>query len=100
MTAPKKRQIKIDFDRVNKTFKLTVPLLHAPKEIPSSIQTYLTSTKGMHFRPHQTTYRQEGGQVHLDQEIPFHQLSAMRNQILEFWQLARYCHKILLDLVE
>ena len=96
-----KRQIKIDFDRARKIFKLTVPLLQSPKEIPLPIHKYLTSTKGMSFRPYQTTYRQEGNCLHLDQEIPFNQWGfqpTMRNQILEFWHLARHCHKMLLDM--
>ncbi|MDE3045025.1 MAG: hypothetical protein KGJ02_00040 [Verrucomicrobiota bacterium] len=102
MSAPIKSQIKIDFDKSNKIFKLSVPLLLIPKGIPPSLQKYLSSIQGMSFRPHKTTYRQEGNtQISLIQEIPFHQWGlqpTMRNQIVEFWHLAKHCHKLLLDI--
>ncbi len=90
-------EIKIDFDVKRKIFRLTTEISH--KESPTSVITYVERRKHLSFQPHQTSFHMSAdNQVQLVQEIPFRSQSSLREQLLQFWQLAQHCHQMLLEM--
>jgi hypothetical protein len=97
---PLKNQMVVDFDKEQKTFRLSAIIYRAPTNIPLSLKKYVQNLDGMTFRPHKTSYRIEDSTVHLIQEFPFHSDcgSTLRNHTIEFWRLARYCNQMLSEI--
>ena len=101
VSFPLKDQIKVDFDRVNKLFRLSVPIYNYGKSIPSSVQKYVAARNNMTFRPHRTSFQiDKESRVDLVQEIPFRWgfQPTLRNQVIEFSQLAKRCHQMLMEI--
>lgn len=99
LAYPQRGQIQIDFDLKKKIFKLTVPIFSS-KRLPAKIKDYAMARKNFTFKPHMTSYHVEGEKVFLLQEIPF-QLdfqSTSRSEVDQFWQLSKYCHKLLSEI--
>jgi len=101
ISTPQRSQIQIDFDAGKKIFILSIPIFSTRFSLPSSIKEYVEVRKNNVFKPHKTFFQIEGTKVvHLVQEIPFHWgfQPSFREQIDQFWQLAKHCHSILSEI--
>jgi hypothetical protein len=99
MSFPLKNQIKIDFDRDNKTIILSV-VIYRSREIPFSVCQYVQARQGMTFRPHKTSFHFENETVKIVQEIPFARnfQQTLRQETLAFWRVAKTCHQMLMEI--
>jgi hypothetical protein len=100
ISFPLKSQIKIDFNKPSKFFRLSVIIYRNRKQIPSSIQNYVNARSGMTFQPHQTFFQNDHNQIEIVQEIPFQWgfQPTLRRQILDFHRLAKQCHQIMMEM--
>jgi len=101
MSYPLKSQIKIDFDQSKRIFRLSSVIYRSgKKEVPRILQNYVTARQGMTFQPHSTSYHHVENEIQVIQEIPFQWgfQATLRTQIHEFWNLAKHCHQMLMEM--
>src|ERR1700722_18022246 len=101
MSFPLKAQVKIDFDKENQRFSLSVPIYRSGKKaVPPSIQRYVKAREGKTFQPHSTSFHHIENEVKLIQNISFHWgfQPGLRDQVLQFWNLAKKCHQMLMEI--
>lgn len=93
---PQRGRIKVDFDLKKKMFSLSVPIFTS-SDMPISVKKFVESRKNFTFKPHKTSYCLDGHHVLLVQEFPFN-VHSLRQQVDEFWQLSKYCHRMLSEI--
>ena len=101
ISFPLRSQIKIDFDICKKFFTLSIPIYTVKGILPSSVKEYVEARKHHRFKPHETMFQLEGiERVKLVQEFPFQFgfQPGLREQIVDFWKLAKHCHRLLVEL--
>jgi hypothetical protein len=101
ISSPQENQIQIDFDLERKIFFLSISIYRAQNALPRSVKEYIVARKGRNFKPHSTTFEMKGElNVQLIQEIPFRWgfNPGSRQEILDFLQLAKRCHRILYEI--
>jgi hypothetical protein len=98
--APRKNQIKIDFNLRKKNIHLSIPIFFAREGLPKVIKDYIETRKNSHFKPHITSFQMDEKSVLLLQEIPFaiDFQESMRKGVSEFCQLAKHCTSLLSEL--
>lgn len=97
---PLKKAVSVDFNRDNKTFRLTSVVYEAPTKLPTSLESYIKKLEGRTFQPHKTSYVVENTKIHLVQELPFEWgfQPGFRNHTIEFWRLSKHCHAMLSEI--
>lgn len=96
LAFPLRSQIKIQFDLKERFFKISVPIFSTKGEMPQSLRKYVEARKDKTFRPHETAFQFEGeNSIFLIQKIPFMLEPPLRQQVDEFWQMAKQCHQML-----
>jgi hypothetical protein len=98
--SPLRSQIKIDFDRKKKIFRLSIPVFSS-STLPDRIKGYVEARKNSTFKPHITSFQiYQSNQVELIQEIPFSTgfQSTLRGQVDEFWQMSKRCKQMLSEI--
>src|SRR3989338_10753892 len=101
ISFPLRSQIKIDFDLKKKIFCLSIPIFYSQTGLPDSVKEYVEARKKHTFKPHKTSFQFEGTQkVLLVQTIEFSFSSQLgfRQEIDEFWKMAKRCHQMLSEL--
>ena len=99
LTFPLRSQIKIHFDLKERFFQVSVPIFSTKGEMPQSLRQYIESRKDKTFKPHNTSFQLEGEtRILLTQQIPFTLEPPFRQQVDEFWQIAKQCHQMLSEM--
>lgn len=99
LAFPLRSQIKIEFDLKERLFQVSIPIFSTKGEMPLSVRNYVEARKGNTFKPHTTSFKFEGeNRIVLHQEIPFMLEPSFRQQVDEFWQMAKQCHQMLSEL--
>jgi hypothetical protein len=101
LSFPLKSQIKIDFNFSTKSFLLSLPIYVASDGLPAAVKDYVEARKDHCFKPYETQFLLDGAtRVILIQTLPFRCgfQPGLREQILAFWKLAKYCHRLLVEL--
>lgn len=97
----RKEQIKINFDLKRKNFIFSIPIFQESTEGFSEVKKYIEARKNCSFKPHATSFRvAENGAILLIQELPFNWgfQPGFREKIGGFWQLAKHCRRILVEI--
>jgi hypothetical protein len=99
ISYPQRGQIKIDFDVKQKVFCLSIPIFSS-RSLPESVKSFVDARKSYTFKPHATSYRMEGGNVLLVQEVPFTGgfQDTLRGHVDQFWQVSKHCHRMVAEI--
>ena len=96
LSFPLRSQIKIHFDMKKKFFEVSVPIFSTKGQMPQSLNQYINARQGLSFKPHETSFQFEGEKkILLHQKIPFVLEPSFRQQVDQFWQMAKQCHQML-----
>ncbi len=99
LSLPLRNQIKIDFDLKERFFNVSVPIFSTKGPLPRSLRQYVEAREGRSFKPHSTSFQFQGeSRVLLVQKIPFTLEPPFRQQVDEFWQMAKQCHQMLSEM--
>lgn len=99
LSLPLRSQIKIHFDLKERFFEVSVPIFSSKKPLPNALQQYVAARKEHVFKPHSTFFSLKGEtRILLNQKIPFTLEPPFRQQIDEFWQMAKQCHHMLSEM--
>ncbi|MEN9654018.1 MAG: hypothetical protein RL235_130 [Chlamydiota bacterium] len=100
LSRPIKKNIGIEVDVQTGQVTLSMPVFSNQASLPEAVVQYVEARHGHVFRPHRTTFHlNEDNQVILQQKLDRKDPS-MRAAVLAFWQLAQYCHRLLMGVAQ
>ena len=88
--------IKVSINSQKKVFCLTTPIFTPFWNIPKPVSEYVSKRKTHSFKPHSTSFQNNGREILLVQEISFDR--NLRRHLIEFWNIAKHCHQMLKEI--